>query len=381
MRKKTGKKLLVLDQWASNKADMGTSKNWLYQYFNTSFNCEILNADTPLTKRFESGQCFLKAALTAPFNLRKQYHRNVECLTKYPASFKARTVRFEKAIAALEYDADAIFQIGSLFGPLSVESGHSFSYHDQTVSIVERYWPQWLPRNFKTFRNDFYELEKQSLQTKSLVFTYSDFTRRFLIEDYGIEADRVIVAPTACKIDFPKPDEILKIRKPKIIFISTDFYRKGGDIVIKAFEKMIRKDSKIQLVILGGAFDTVLPDGAVYKGVVSHQILKKELLSASVIVHPARHDAFPNVLKEAIACGCPVVASNSAGIPEIVTHGKTGTVINDPDADSVAEAIMDIINDKGKIKTMREHCVQERDRFGQRICSERIISAIQEVMG
>lgn len=50
-------------------------------------------------------------------------------------------------------------------------------------------------------------------------------------------------------------------------------------------------------------------------------------------------DAIPNVLKEAMACGIPVISTNITGVPEIVIDGYNGFLVNEHDPAALAEKI------------------------------------------
>lgn len=371
--------LLILDQWVTDDPRAGTSKNWLYKGFAADFDTRIVNADTPFVKRLSSVSSLFKALFSRPTDLRSEYHRQLEWAAKTPAAFRARTVRFQKALDRSPKH-DATFQVGCLFGPLASTGKAAFSYHDQTVAIVERSAPEWLPRNFFRIRQDFLDLERSSLHSKDLVFTYSERTRRSMIEDYNLPPHRVIVAPTACKIPFPSDDLALAERAPKLLFVCTNFSHKGGDLVLKAFKELRLHRQNLELVIVGAASAELLPDGARHLGMVSFDTLMAEYLSASLILHPARHDAFPNVLKEALACGLPAVASDSVGIPEIVTDGETGIVLKRNDVPSIVEAVGDLLEDSERLRAMREKCLVERERFRPKKCVARITEAMLKVM-
>jgi glycosyltransferase involved in cell wall biosynthesis len=72
---------------------------------------------------------------------------------------------------------------------------------------------------------------------------------------------------------------------------------------------------------------------------------------ADLFVLPSRlarsgdRDGLPNVLMEAQAFAVPVLATDVSGIPELVTHGKTGWLVNERDPRGLAEAIRRLIDD------------------------------------
>ena len=65
----------------------------------------------------------------------------------------------------------------------------------------------------------------------------------------------------------------------------------------------------------------------------------------SVVLANGRRDGIPVALIEAMAIGVPVVATDVSGIPELVRDGETGSLVPQADADRLAEAIADTLDD------------------------------------
>ena len=255
------KKIAILDQWATNSISYGTDKDWLYSQFRKFFDCKVINADFGFNQYLEKFKCLTKGIFTDPLNFKVEYLRNIECNSKYPRVFKERTERFARLFDKLGIKYDALFQAGCLFGPISCGDKPSFLITDQTVAIVERNWPDWLPTDFANYRDNFYELEKQSFQSKSIIFAYSEYTRKSIVEDYGIPQYAVVTTPTACKIPFLDSSEIPLNRQKKILFVTTDFFRKGGDIVFDSFKRIKQLNPEIRLNVIGGRIEEEFQKG------------------------------------------------------------------------------------------------------------------------
>ena len=105
-----------------------------------------------------------------------------------------------------------------------------------------------------------------------------------------------------------------------------------------------------------------------------HEILSirklREILSAATIfVCPSVYEPLGIVNLEAMACATPVVASDVGGIPEVVAHGVTGTLVH-YDADDtdgyeagLAEAVNDLVADPERAERYglrgRQRCIEE----------------------
>ncbi|MBE9580402.1 MAG: glycosyltransferase family 4 protein [Proteobacteria bacterium] len=131
---------------------------------------------------------------------------------------------------------------------------------------------------------------------------------------------------------------------------------KGFDLLLTAFSKVRKEHPEWNLVIYGdGPERPVLErqiselnlDGKVrLPGVTTD--LTTHLRTAGCFVLSSRFEGFPNVLIEALACGCPVIATNcSDSIAEIVRYDWNGLLIPSEDTDSLANALKRIMEDVG----------------------------------
>ena len=70
--------------------------------------------------------------------------------------------------------------------------------------------------------------------------------------------------------------------------------------------------------------------------------------SSSIVVVPSRIDSLPTTVKEAFFLNIPVVATNVGGIPELITHDKTGILVAPNDPEKLADAINNLLVDRVK---------------------------------
>lgn len=87
--------------------------------------------------------------------------------------------------------------------------------------------------------------------------------------------------------------------------------------------------------------------------------------AADVYVHPTKADTFPTVIREALACGCPVVATAIGGVVEQITDGVTGYLTAPGDAAALAARIAQVLGDESLRRRLGAAAVAEaRESFG-----------------
>jgi len=83
------------------------------------------------------------------------------------------------------------------------------------------------------------------------------------------------------------------------------------------------------------------------------------LSKVSLLVLPSKWEGTPNVILEALVCGCPVVATRVGGIPEIIRDGETGLLVPSLNVEAMVDAILHLLAD--------ENLAREMGRRGQEL--------------
>lgn len=138
---------------------------------------------------------------------------------------------------------------------------------------------------------------------------------------------------------------------PVVLGVGRLVHQKGFDVLLKAFAQ-VRQSTEARLVILGeGELREALLQQAESLGVDSDCVLLgfdpnpfRYMRRASVFVLSSRYEGLPNVLIQAMACGCPVVSTNCpSGPDEILDGGKYGELVPVDDVDAMAAAIRRVL--------------------------------------
>ncbi len=86
--------------------------------------------------------------------------------------------------------------------------------------------------------------------------------------------------------------------------------------------------------------------------------------SADAFIFPSRTETLGLVLLEAMAAGCPVVAANSGGIPDIITNGENGFMFEVDDPDGAITATKRLLEAQTEREQMRANARKEAERWG-----------------
>ncbi|MBF2080454.1 MAG: glycosyltransferase family 1 protein [Synechococcales cyanobacterium T60_A2020_003] len=86
--------------------------------------------------------------------------------------------------------------------------------------------------------------------------------------------------------------------------------------------------------------------------------------SADAFIFPSRTETLGLVLLEAMAAGCPVVAANSGGIPDIVTDGVNGYLFDPKDDQGAIAAAQRLLAQSSERETLRQNARLEAEKWG-----------------
>jgi glycosyltransferase involved in cell wall biosynthesis len=133
--------------------------------------------------------------------------------------------------------------------------------------------------------------------------------------------------------------------------------RKGFDLLRDALENLRADIPDLELAVFGQADAHTLTDLGLrthFSGHLDDDTRLRAMYSAAdVFVLPSRQDNLPNTGIEALACGTPVVAFDTGGMPDIVIHKKTGYLSKPFDTDDLAKGISWVL-ENSKTEELRE---------------------------
>jgi glycosyltransferase involved in cell wall biosynthesis len=123
--------------------------------------------------------------------------------------------------------------------------------------------------------------------------------------------------------------------------------RKGWDLLLPALGAIAQSGCRAEAVVFGQsrpAKENDLPMPVHYSGHLSDDIALALVYSAvDLVVVPSRQDNLPQTATEPQACGCPVIAFDTGGLPDAVEHGVTGLLAPAFDDRALAQNALSIL--------------------------------------
>jgi alpha-1,3-rhamnosyl/mannosyltransferase len=121
-------------------------------------------------------------------------------------------------------------------------------------------------------------------------------------------------------------------------------------------------------------------DGRVFfAGHVNDAILACLYTGAAAFVFPSLYEGFGLPILEAMACGCPVICSNAASLPEVA--GKAALLVDPTDAEGLAHALDIVLTDSKLRKAMIQRGMERTSQFSWQETAVRTLEVFNQVAG
>ena len=192
----------------------------------------------------------------------------------------------------------------------------------------------------------------------------SGFSARTFIEQ-GVPAHKVHRLPYGVNLGSFHATAQPSHQSFDILFAGGASLRKGIPYLLQAFQRLKHPRKRL---FFAGAFSAEFAQKLQQLGLWSDQIqllghlqqteLRDRMSRSSVLVLPSIEDGFGLVMAQAMACGCPVVASENTGASDLFTDGDAGYIVPIRRADLLADRLQQLADDPALRNAMGQRALK-----------------------
>lgn len=231
-----------------------------------------------------------------------------------------------------------------------VIADHSAAHPNEIFSqLLKAYDKTNVPFNPET---GLWKMALDDCMNSDYIQVNSDYVKNSF-EKNGFNGKSIIVIPLGIRKDFANLKNSYKIAEPLKLLYTGSFGRwKGAHLIIEAIENLVSLNIKFEIEIIGSiSDDLIIPEWFLKNeniklhGHLTQDNLKCYLKNSDIYIFPSYCEGAAQSLKEAMAAGLPVIATEQSGAP--IIHLTNGYIIPDNSSQSLTDAIIILSKDEG----------------------------------
>jgi glycosyltransferase involved in cell wall biosynthesis len=207
---------------------------------------------------------------------------------------------------------------------------------------------------------------RQKLAYADNIITCCDFNREYILQEYAADVHGLAHKVHVCHhgLDLAGfPFELDGRTGQRVVAVGRLASRKGFDYLLRAAQLLRARNADVTVELVGdGPERAALQQLATELGIAEHVHFRgwlpfpdarRAMSEATLLVHPSTGlgDGLPNVVREAMALGTPVVASRVAGIPDALEDG-CGLLVEPCNAPALSDAIERLLADPAERRSI-----------------------------
>lgn len=282
-----------------------------------------------------------------------------------------------------------------------------FHYTDHAMSLVQRAHPIVITVHdiayirFPDLLNKSRQVYKKyilysSIKKANVIIADSHSTKRDVIEFFNVDEKKVKVVHLGVESRYRPISSVEDYRTKNnlpskmILNIGTLEPRKNVVALIKAFKKLQEGGIKDYVLVIAGEkgwlykkiFEEIKSSGVEQSirllGVVRDEDLPLLYNCADLFVYPSLYEGFGLPPLEAMACGVPVVTSNTSSLPEVV--GNAGIMVEPHDINALTETMASVLKDKELRRRMSSDGLKRSKMFTWEKMVSEVLKIYNEVL-
>jgi glycosyltransferase involved in cell wall biosynthesis len=260
-----------------------------------------------------------------------------------------------------------------------------------------------LPVTFK--RRSWMQLRltvRRTARRAAQIITVSEYSKRDIVETYGVAPDRVTVTHEAAAAHFRPVTDGRELRRVRQLYgIAGDYILAVGSVqprknlarLVRAYSDLRRRPDQAKLprlVVVGklawlyeetlrAVEECGVRGDVTFTGYVPEGDLPALYSGALCFAYPSFFEGFGLPPLEAMRCGAPVLVGDRTSLPEIVGDG--GLLVDPFDTAAISAALARLIDDEGLRRTLRERGLARAARFDWRETARKTLEVYQRATG
>lgn len=240
---------------------------------------------------------------------------------------------------------------------------------------------------------------KQATKKSDLLLTVSNFSKDEIIKYSNIDSKKIHVVYPAVDIKIYNNNIISEKEKTQLkqkyklperflIYVGNIKPHKNLKNLLYAFDKIY--DDSLYLVVVGNKEGFITMDKdidnlllnrnrkIIFTGFIPDKDLPKFYKMAKALIFPSIYEGFGLPPLEAQACGCPVIVSKIASLPEV--YGDSALYCDPYDVNDIAEKIENLINNDELQAELKIRGLNNVKRFSWQNSAQKILSLFKEIL-
>lgn len=238
-----------------------------------------------------------------------------------------------------------------------------------------------------------YHKGENTLFSKILRFLFSyDSSRYVVFSKYSkhelakIKDDsRIWVLPLGCTLSLSHNRRFDQTYYGRFLFFGRLIEYKGIDILLKSLGKVFVSFPDVELVLAGRGDLSKYKDMMikhkdhikVHNKWIQNDEVDSFFRNIDFVVAPYVDATQSGVVPLSYVFGKPVIVSNSGGLPEQVSEGKTGLIVKQGDPDTLANAIISLYSNRNKLIEMKKYAYEFAEKNSWQFIAEKLIENIR----
>lgn len=266
---------------------------------------------------------------------------------------------------------------------LTIHDAIPYVYPETSTRLDRLIYHVWLP---------------YAVRAADAVLTDSHQSREDIVKHLAISPEKVAIVPLAAARSFrPVADAAVRqtlskydVTQPYLLYVGALAPRKNLPRLLAAYAQLRSWSTRWTLVIVGAQkwrsspiFETVqrleLEPYMHFTGYVDDDDLPALYAGADLFAFPSLYEGFGLPVLEAMACGTPVVTSNTSSLPDVA--GDAAILVDPYDVDAIADAMRRVLSDPALAQDLRERGLVRSAQFSWERTARETVAVYEKALG